>query len=130
MNVANDVGELKRQSQIFRQRFCRGIAITKYPDADQTNHRSHAVAVHAQIAESAVEHLKFGASGAGVGAFLNIHAGAISQLVEQFNRNFVAALGVGKCQQHGIVGGMTRFGAVKRVQPGFQPLPPFVSREG
>ncbi len=63
-----------------------------------------------------------------VGAVLNIHAGAIGQLIEQFDGDLEAPLGVGQGQQHGIVGRMTGFGAVKGIQPRLQPLPSFIRR--
>src|SRR5271167_2059985 len=57
---------------------------------------------------------------------LNIHRGAVGQLIKQSNPNVVTALCVGEGQQHRLVARMARLGAVKSVQPRAEFLPPVV----
>src|SRR5713226_4037740 len=100
LDVANDVGELKRQPAFLRQWFGRGIAIAKDLDADESHDRRYAVAILPQFFESTIARSKNSSLlGGGSGFLFHVRRRSVGQLVEQSDRNLVAALGIGQSQQ-------------------------------
>src|SRR5581483_2688900 len=125
--VANDVGQLKGEAQLFRKRFGSRIVIAKHSDAHQADDRSNTIAVEVKIIESSVMNREFSDTGTRwLGEFflLEIHRGAIRQLIEQFARNCKAALRIGQGQQYGIIRGTASLRAMNCLQPLAQFLPP------
>src|SRR5581483_2956429 len=122
-HVTNDVGELKSQAEAFGKGLSGGIPVAENPDADQSHHGSYVVTVDVEIVEGAVANRRFH-------TLLDIHSSAVGELVQQFNRDLVAALAIGQSQQDGIVSGVAGDGAMDRIQPLAQFVPPLSKGHG
>src|SRR3954468_226990 len=114
--VADDVGELKRQTQPFRQRFGGRVFVSEDVNANQSDYRSHVVAVALQLLKIAV--LNWMPRIILVRIFVfHVHGRAKSQLIKQANWNAESALRIDYRKKHGIVGRMSALRGVKRIQP-------------
>ena len=116
-DVANNIGELKRQSAAFRQWLGRGIAISKNLDAYQPYDRGDAITILPQLFKRLVARNQRSSAGGIRPTVLKIRRRAVGKLVEKPHRNLIGPLGIGQRQQHRIVGWLRRQGAVHLVQP-------------
>src|ERR1035438_4635510 len=84
-HVADDVGELERNSRLFSELLRSGIAVTEDANTDQTDYRSHVVAVVVELIEGFVMDRRTALAAAF--CFRQIHRGALHQLFQKIERN-------------------------------------------
>ena len=131
-DVAEDVGELEGDAGVFGEGFGARIGVAKDADADEAHNGGDVVAITAQVFEG-------GKGGVGVpgtrlcgsiggGGFrsgrhkgrLEIHGGALNELIEKLQWNLKTRLRVRKGREYRIVGGLAGGGAMPVSEPGGQ----------